>query len=126
MRNLILPFCMLFASCAASSNDRVLNPSQLNKNLEIYDGQTVLVEGFLVVQIGKSSSLWDSKKRYSQDNDLDHCITLRNSDVLLDVLSEINNTKVKLSGKFKKDIVGNAINLNVCNSSGVEITSLAE
>jgi len=126
MKNLILPFCILLVSCASSLTNGVLSPSQLNENSKNYDGKSVVVEGYLVVQVGKSSSLWDSKKRYEQDDEIDHCITLRNSDLLLADLNKINNTVVKLSGIYSEDIIGNAINLDLCNSSGLEISGLVE
>lgn len=136
--------CLLMLSgCASTNESEMLRPSDLNSNPKLYEGKLVDVEGYLVVEFVTeftvSSALWDSKRKYQKAYELDDCITLRNSEVLISSLDAINFSsevlvpsldainfsEVKLRGIFKEDIIS-GINLHICNSTGLELVEIIE
>jgi len=116
---------LLLSGCASKIESEMLKPSDLNSNPKLYEGKLVDVEGYLVTEIGVSSGLWDSKLDYQSDDEIDVCITLRNNEVLDTSLDTVNFNEVKLRGVFKADII-TGIDLNVCNSSGLELVKIVK
>lgn len=116
---------LLLVGCVSPVKNVSLTPEALNADSTKYDGQEVIVTGYLVIEAGKRSDLWQSQNKYENSGEINSCVTLRNNDVLPKPIEEINETTVTLSGTFRKNII-EGINLNLCNSAGLEIVSFVK
>jgi hypothetical protein len=97
-----------------------MTPSQLLKNPQKYDGQRVLVRGY--VYIGpESRNLSDSKKAYEADTP-HTCIGLSAPDIKFNRKDRVyEKENVTLSGIFRSNLCGPNVCLFWCNTAGIEL-----
>jgi hypothetical protein len=97
-----------------------MTPSQLLKNPRKYDGQRILVRGYLYIG-PESRYLWDSKE--AAEADTPHtCIGLSAPDIKFKRKKRVyEKENVTVSGIFRSDLCGPNICLFWCNTAGIEL-----
>jgi hypothetical protein len=97
-----------------------MTPSQLLKNSEKYNGQRVLVRGYLYIG-PESRNLFDSKEAAEADTP-NTCIGLRAPDIKFNRKKRVyERQNVTLSGIFRSDLCGPNVCLFWCNTAGIEL-----
>lgn len=122
---------ILVSACALQTNvaqDEYLTPRQLNTNADEYDGQVVVVRGYVLLGTN-ARALYESKERHAQlqkdweqskpgfdpaDYD-DNCLTLLNAKLFWKNWSLLEHETIKVRGTFIKNYLdGTVLDLQAC------------
>lgn len=131
-QSVALLFALLLCGCAMTTSPSVatvLSPRELNTDSKQYDGQEVVVRGFVVLGTN-GRSLYQSKERFEEfgrafyaqapgfnpaDFDAD-CLTLLNADVLEAHVSIFNGQTVTVRGRFESNyLIDGVLDLQACH-----------
>jgi len=116
-------FCLLACSaCATFHETEHLSPGFLNLNAKNFDGESVEVTGWMIMD-GHEMALWDQKSDRDSNINPGRCVSLLVPTDALDRIKPLSGSRVHVSGIFHKDIRGffPLMFHNLCNISAVEI-----
>jgi hypothetical protein len=119
---------VLISGCASAPlTETSVTPSVLQQEGSLWDGRSVEVVGWITVE-PESYNLWTSKKDMRQGRTI-HCVSLAsaNSEKYFDRAAELNRRKVRVVGKFVRDIVGasRTIRFAACSRAALEPESIS-
>lgn len=114
------------SSCVAAPpvverNDYV-TPTELNERPDFFDGKTVIVHGFLLIDVEQRFIVQDRQTYENWTGDGSKCITTTNDQLLWSIRRKFAKRMVEVRGVFRKDALPrDAVMLGACNITGIEV-----
>lgn len=128
IRNALIGFCALIVGCVSTptnsgSVEGALSPSEILADRENYEGQVVLVRGFLSIE-PDSICLIDPEHSGDADPPMDSLFSVLDLDRLKPSFDRFNGKVIVFRARFKSKIAReDQFLLHGCGRSGVQIES---
>lgn len=116
---------LLLCSCwILRADERAMSPRRVISSISALDGREVVVRGYLLFG-SHARQLWHSQQAH-QEQDLDGCITLVNTQGFAPRLSQLNLHMVTIVGTARRDVTSGYIDYGACDEVGLEVIRIID